>query len=145
MPLFLVSLLKGKSLRYLLIGLMVFSISVGGWVVYNKIWSAGYDSATHEYQQQLFIETQKAVEEARKDWELQAKAAAALRERINVINEDTIDVIDQVPDAVSSSDCLHLGDDVLRLFNESIRPDSRSDAPYGGVTPSEVPGTEDSR
>lgn len=128
MPLFLISLLKGKSLRYLIIGLMVFSVAVGGYVVYNKIWDAGYDSATHEYQKQLFVETQKAVEEARKNWELSAKAAAALLEQERKTNEVIENVIKQIPDAVENSDCDRVGADVLRLFNESIRPDKGSNA-----------------
>jgi hypothetical protein len=124
---------------------MVFSIAVGGWVVYNRIWDDGYEAATHEYQKQLFIETQKAVEEARKNWELSAKAAAELLEKEREINKGTTDALKQIPEAVESSDCTHLGDDVLRLFNESIRPDTRSNAPYSGGPAAGVPGSGDSQ
>jgi len=145
MPLFLINLLRGKSLRYVIIAAMAFSVAVGGWVVYNKIWNAGYESATHEYQKQLFIETQKAVDEARKNWELSAEAAAALFEKERDIQEDIDNVTNQIPDVTSSSDCLHLGPDVLRLFNESIRPDTRSDAPFTGGTAAGVSGAETGR
>lgn len=145
MPAILISLFTGKSLRYIIVALMLFSAGVGGWVIYNKIWDAGYETATHEYQKQLFVETQKAVEEARKNWELSAEAAAALLDKERKTNEVITDVIKEIPDAVDSSDCTHLGADVLRLFNESIRPDTRSDAPYSGGPVEGVPGAGDSR
>lgn len=138
MPLFLIGLLKGKSLRYLILALMVFSVGVGGYVVHNKIWDAGYATAHTEYQAQLLAETQKAVALARIEWALSEAAAAALLERERQTNEVIKDVISQIPDAVSSSDCNHLGDDVLRLFNRAIEGGDAGSA--GRIDPG-VPGT----
>jgi len=142
MPLFLIGLLRGKSLRYIIIALMAFSIAVGGYVVYNKIWAAGYDEAIHEYQKQLFIETQKAVEEARKNWELSAQAAAVLLDAERKRNEVTVNVIKEIPEAIAGSDCTHLGPDVLWLFNKSIRPTGRGNASSSGSAAKGMPGTD---
>ena len=138
MPFFLLNLLRGKSLRDLIIALMVFSVGVGVYVVYNKIWDDGYSTAHTEYQVQLLEETQRAVALARIEWALSEAAAAALLEKERQTNEVVSNVLSQIPDAVSSSDCNHLGDDVLRLFNRAIEG---GDAGSAGGIDSGVPGT----
>ncbi len=138
MPLFLITLLKGKSLRYLLIALMVFSVGVGAYVVYNKIWSAGYATANMEYQVQLLEETQRAVALARIEWAASEAVAAELLEKERQTNEVINDVISEIPEAVSSSECDRLGDDVLRLFNRAIEGGGAGSS--GGISPG-VPGT----
>lgn len=134
MPVFLISLLRGKSLRYVIIGLLCFSVAVGGYVVFNKIWTAGYDTAQVEYQKQLLAETQKAVAEAKIQWARSAKVAAAILEKERQTNEDVNNVIDKIPAAVINSGCDRVGPDVLRLFNEAINPD-RNAADPGSANP----------
>ncbi len=138
MPLFLLTLLKGKSLRYLLLALMFLSVGVGAYVIYNKIWSDGYTTARTEYQVQLLEETQRAVALARIEWAASEAVAAELLEKERRTNEVINDVISKIPDAVSSSGCDRLGDDVLRLFNRAIEGGGADSS--GGISPG-VPGT----
>lgn len=139
MPLFLISLFKGKSLRVLIVALMAFSVTVGGWVVYNKIWDDGYSTAQQRYEHEILLATQAAVEQARLEWEASAEAARTLLKKEVETKKEIDDVITKIPEAVANSECDHIGADALRLFNEAIGEGGTQNAPSTGSVDPRVP------
>jgi hypothetical protein len=99
---------------------MVFSVSVGVYVVYNKIWDAGYGTAQVEYRAKEMRAIRAAVAQAKIEWELSARIAAVLMDKERRTNKEIHDVINQIPGAVSSSSCTAIGPAALRLYNAAI-------------------------
>lgn len=126
-------LLKGIPLKAFAYAAILSLVLGAVWTAYNKVWTAGYNSAQLELQEETIKAANAAVEHARKQWEASAAAAESqiiveekIVEKIRVIEKEIPVVVEGV-----APKCRDLGPDVLRLFNDAINAtgDQRKDPP----------------
>lgn len=117
--------LSPKLLKFGLIFLLAFSVAVGAYVLYNKVWSAGYSTAQVEHQSELAGKLKLAVAKAKARWERSARIAASVLSAETKIMENVNEIISEIPEAVDASDCSGIGTAALRVFNAAITSGSR--------------------
>jgi hypothetical protein len=108
-------------------------------------YDAGYASARNLHYSQIVEVQQQAVERARAEWELanaagqtQAEAEKQIVERIRYVERDIPVVVDRI--VRERPDCVDLGPDFLRLFNEAIAaPSGRGTRPAAPVLSADGP------
>jgi hypothetical protein len=108
---------------------------------YNQVWTSGYRAAEVEYQAEKLKAVERAVKEARAQWERSSQAAMQQIEREREITERARELERDIRPTVEGSvpdACRDLGPDIQRLFNEAIRPGGDRE----GSPPSDPPGAD---
>lgn len=123
---------------YVIAGLAVAGMLFAYWA-HGKVYDSGYSDATAE-QQKLAIEQQnKAIAQARIEWEI----TAGVGEREIVIEERIVERIREVEREIPviverivelTPECADLGPDFLGLFNAAISASNSGDDPGTGLT-----------
>ena len=131
-------LLSPRGLKFLAYGLLAAAVVSGAAVLHHKVWQSGYDKAVSELKADQLEAIERAVADARREWERSNEVANAVLEKERALREVTNDLTKQIPKAVAGSECSHLGPDFLRVFNAATKGEG-SDAGSAASAPSGMP------
>lgn len=126
--------------KYILGAVLTVALVVGLSVLHHKVWQAGYDRAVAELQSDQLAAIERAVNDAKREWERSNEVASAVLEKERALREATNELTKQIPKAAADSKCSHLGPEFLRLFNAAAKGTAEgSDAGAAGGAASGVP------
>jgi|2_EtaG_2_1085320.scaffolds.fasta_scaffold10747_2 uncharacterized membrane protein len=86
---------------------------------YKFTYNAGWNGAVLEHQDLATEAQNRAIEAARREWEITAEAARQTIEDESSITEEIRNVDREIP-GVNTPDCVDLGADFLRVFNAAV-------------------------
>jgi len=130
-----------KGLKYLGYGVLAVSLVTGAGILHHKIWQSGYDKAVAEMQSDQLEAIERAVADARQEWERSNEVANAVLDKERALREATNELTKQIPKAAAESGCSNLGPEFLRLFNAATQGTSEGgNAGPTGEPTSRVPG-----
>lgn len=129
-----------KGLKFLGYGLLAVALVTGAGVLHHKIWQSGYDKAVAEMQSDQLEAIERAVADARAEWERSNEVANDVLDKERALREATNELTKQIPKAIADSSCSHLGPEFLRLFNAATQGTSEGgDAGPAGKSSPGVP------
>lgn len=123
---------------YVIAGLAIALMLFAYWA-HGKVYDSGYADATAAQQKLAIEEQNKAIEQARVEWELTAAAGEReiiieerIVEKIRVVEREIPTVVERIVEV--TPECADLGPDFLGLFNAAISASNSGEDPGTGLT-----------